>query len=51
MTQGPLQPPLWDTGSVPMDKLARTRLIFADVEPEDGTGASRWGPIAIWRAP
>ena len=49
--QGPLQPPLWDTGAVPMDKLARTRLIFADVEPENGTGASRWGPITIWRAP
>lgn len=46
-----LQPPLWDTGAAPMDELARTRLIFADVEPENTRGASRWGPIAIWRAP
>ena len=49
--QEPLQPPLWDTGVVPMDKLARTRLTFADVEPENGAGASRWGRITIWRAP
>ena len=49
--QGPLQPPLWDTGTAPMDELARTRLLFADVEPENGTGASRWGSITIWRAP
>ena len=49
--QGPLQPPFWDTGAVPMDELALTRLIFADVEPENGTAASRWGPITIWRAP
>jgi hypothetical protein len=47
--QKPLQPPLWDTGLVPMDELAQTRLIFADVEPEKSTGASRWGPITIWQ--
>ena len=46
-----LQPPLWDTGLVPMDELARTRLVFADVEPPGHTAASRWGPILIWRAP
>ena len=44
------QPPLWDTGPAPMDELDQTRLVFADVEPENGKGASRWGPIAIWRA-
>jgi len=44
------QPPLWDTGPVPMDELAQTRLVFADVEPEDSDGASRWGAIRIWRA-
>jgi hypothetical protein len=47
--QSPLQPPLWDTGAVPMDELERTRLIFADVEPENSVGASRWGPITIWQ--
>jgi hypothetical protein len=46
----PLQPPLWDTGAVPMDELAQTRLVFADVEPVGSTAASRWGPITIWRA-
>jgi len=46
-----LQPPLWDTGLVPMDELARTRLVFADVEPPAHTAASRWGLITIWRAP
>src|SRR5690606_22136804 len=45
--QRPLQPPFWDTGAVPMDDLAQTRLLFADVEPDKGTGASRWGPITI----
>ena len=49
--QGRLQPPLWDTGPVPMDELAHTRLVFADVEPENSAGASRWGPITIWRMP
>jgi hypothetical protein len=47
--QKTLQMPLWDTGAVPMDDLAQTRLVFADVEPEKSTGASRWGPITIWR--
>ncbi len=46
-----LQPPLWDTGLVPMDELAQTRLVFADVEPPGHTAASRWGPITIWHAP
>jgi hypothetical protein len=41
--------PFWDTGAVPMDDLASTRLVFADVEPEGGSGASRWGPIRIGR--
>ncbi len=49
--QGRFQPPLWDTGAAPMDELAQTRLIFADVEPENSKGASRWGPITIWRSP
>jgi hypothetical protein len=46
-----LQPPLWDTGLVPMDELDRTRLVFADVEPPGHTAASRWGRMTIWRAP
>jgi hypothetical protein len=46
-----LQPPLWDTGQVPMDDLPRTRLVFADVEPPGHTAATRWGPITIGRAP
>ncbi|MHB8969619.1 MAG: glycoside hydrolase family 20 zincin-like fold domain-containing protein [Pirellulaceae bacterium] len=46
----PLQPPLWDTGATPMDELAQTHLIFADVEPENSTAATRWGPLTIWRA-
>ena len=45
----PWQPPLWDTGTAPMDELEEARLVFADVEPEGGKGASRWGPIVIWR--
>jgi hypothetical protein len=45
----PWQPPLWDSGAAPMDALERTRLLFADVEPEDSQGASRWGPITIRR--
>jgi hypothetical protein len=47
--QGPWEMPFWDSGAVPMDELAETRLLFADVEPENGAGASRWGPIRIWR--
>ena len=35
-----LQPPLWDTGLLPMDELDRTRLVFADVEPPGHTAAS-----------
>ena len=46
-----LQPPLWDTGATPMDELEQTHIVFADVEPEQGTAASRWGPITIWRQP
>ena len=46
----PLQPPLWDTGVVPMDELAQTHILFADVEPAESTAATRWGPITISRA-
>ncbi len=46
-----LQPPLWDTGQVPMDDLPRTRLVFADVEPPGHTAATRWGPITIGQSP
>jgi hypothetical protein len=46
----PLQPPLWDTGTVPMDELAQTHILFADVEPAESTAATRWGPITISRA-
>ena len=45
----PLQPPLWDTGATPMDELAQTHILFADVEPENSTAATRWGPLTIWR--
>ncbi|MBI2300065.1 MAG: beta-N-acetylhexosaminidase [Armatimonadetes bacterium] len=48
--QGPWDMPFWESGAVPMDELPETRLVFADVEPEGGTAASRWGPIRIWRA-
>jgi hypothetical protein len=48
--QGPWEMPFWDSGAVPMDELAETRLLFADVEPENSSGASRWGPIRVWRA-
>lgn len=48
-SQKSLQPPFWDTGAVPMDELAEARLLFADVEPEKSTGASRWGHINIGR--
>jgi hypothetical protein len=48
--QGPWEMPFWDSGAVPMDELAETRLLFADVEPENSSGASRWGPIRMWRA-
>ena len=41
--------PFWDSGQVPMDDLAETRVLFADVEPEGSTGATRWGPIRISR--
>ncbi len=41
--------PFWDTGAVPMDELAETRLVFADVEPEGGSGATRWGALRIRR--
>jgi len=43
--------PFCDTGQVPMDDLAETRLPFADVEPEGSTGATRWGPIRIQKSP
>lgn len=45
-----LQPPLWDTGKIPMDDLPKTRLVFADVEPPGQAAATRWGPITIGRA-
>jgi hypothetical protein len=32
-----------------MDELAETRLVFADVEPEGGSGATRWGALRIRR--
>jgi len=41
--------PLWDTLTIPMDPLDATRLVFADVEPEGATAASRWSSIRIWR--
>ncbi len=44
------QPPLWDTLALPMDELAETRFLFADVEPPGATAATRWGPIRVWRA-
>ncbi len=47
--QKPLQPPLWDTGAVPMDDLPRTRIMFTDVEPEKCSGATRWGAITMWQ--
>jgi len=47
--QGPWEIPFWDSGAVPMDELADPRLLFADVEPENSAGASRWGPIRVWR--
>ena len=46
---GPWQPAFWDTGPAPMDAIDEARLAFTDVEPEGGKGASRWGPITIWR--
>ena len=49
--EGPWDMPFWDTGAVPMDDLAETRLVFADVEPEGGTGATRWGALQIRRGP
>ena len=49
--QDPWDLPFWDSRVVPMDSLERTRLLFADVEPEGGQGASRWGQIRITRAP
>ncbi len=47
--ESPWEMPFWDSGQVPMDDLADTRVLFADVEPEGGTGATRWGPIQISR--
>lgn len=47
--QGPWEMPFWYSGPVPMDDLPETRLLFGDVEPENGTAASRWGAIRIWR--
>ncbi|MBI3922623.1 MAG: hypothetical protein HY318_14465, partial [Armatimonadetes bacterium] len=44
-----LQLPFWDTGMVPMDELHSTRMLWCDVEPEGKKGASRWGPITVWR--
>jgi hypothetical protein len=49
--QGDWSMPFWDTGAVPMDSLAGTRLVFADVEPDGGAGASRWAAIRIRRVP
>lgn len=49
--QGPWEMPFWDSGPVPMDDLPETRLLFGDVEPENGTASSRWGAIRIWREP
>ena len=43
--------PVWDSRAVPMDELAQTRLVFADVEPEGRTAASRWGAITMRRLP
>jgi hypothetical protein len=48
--QEPWEMPFWDSGGVPMDDLPETKLMFADIEPENSVGASRWGPIRIWRA-
>lgn len=47
--ENPWNLPFWDTGAIPMDELAETRLVFADVEPEGGHGATRWGAIRIGR--
>ncbi len=45
----PWQPAFWDSGRIPMDPLEQTCILFADVEPENSKGASRWGPIRIYR--
>jgi hypothetical protein len=47
--ESPWDMPFWDTGQVPMDDLAETRIVFADVEPEGSTGATRWRGIRISR--
>ncbi len=37
----------WETGIVPMDAVAATRLVFADVEPEGSSGSTRWEALKI----
>lgn len=41
--------PLWDTGRLPMDELAETRLLFSDVEPPGATASTRWAAVRVWR--
>lgn len=38
---------LWDSGTLLMDAVDETRLLFAAVEPPDMTGTCRWGPITV----
>lgn len=39
--------PFWDTKVVPMDAVAATRLVFADVEPNGSTGSTRWEALKV----
>jgi hypothetical protein len=43
--------PFWDSGELPMDDLAETRLLFCAVEPPEMTGTCRWGPITVRAGP
>jgi len=39
--------PFWDSGTLPMDDLAETRLMFSDDEPPNSTASTKWGAISI----
>jgi hypothetical protein len=45
----PASLPFWDSGTIPMDALDATQLLFADVEPEGATAASEWSRIGVSR--
>ncbi len=42
--------PIWDSGAQSMDALDSCHLLFADVEPPEGSASSEWSNIRLWRA-